>query len=589
MFQSFDATTTPEQGPPRLAALRAHMAREGLDAVLVPRADRFQGEYVAPCDARLEWLTGFTGSAGFAMVTRAQAALFVDGRYPVQARAQAAPEVAIVPWPKTELSEWLAKRLSSGRIGYDPWLHTIGAVGKLRKSLETNGLSLDAIPNPVDAIWPDRPAPPRAMAVPHPVEPAGERSSDKRAAVANALRDAGHRAAVITQPDSLCWLLDIRGGDIPRVPIVHAMGIVHDDGRVDLLADPAKFADLALNPAVTIRPEVEIAAALAALPGPVRLDPATCPMRIKELLGDTEIAEGSDPCALPKARKSEAELAGARAAHRRDGAAMCRFLAWLDRQIPGEFTEIDVVRALEMFRRETDALQDISFDTIAGAGPNGAIVHYRVTGETDRPVAPGLLLVDSGGQYLDGTTDITRTVAIGAPSAEAVPLFTSVLRGMIAISRARFPHGTAGRDLDPLARQHLRAGGHDFDHGTGHGVGAYLSVHEGPQRISRLSEVALEHGMILSNEPGYYREGAFGIRIENLLVVAPAEAEPGREFLGFETLTLAPIDRRLIDAGALARDERDWLDAYHARVAAEIGPVLTGEDADWLAEATRPL
>ena len=588
MFQSFDATTTPDQGPPRLAALRKHMADNGLDAVLVPRADRFQGEYVAPADARLEWLTGFTGSAGFAVVTPSECALFVDGRYTVQARAQAAAEIDVVPWPKTELQEWLAARSSLRVTAYDPWLHTVRQIETLSKSLTAHDIALRAVPNPVDAVWPDRPAPPDAPATSYPADRAGATSAEKRARIAEALRNAGHASAILTQPDSICWLLNIRGADIPRVPIVHCMAVIHDDGRVDLDVDPAKVGGLGPDPAIAVRP---MADAIAGLTGTVRIDPATCPWKIKEMLDDAQVrtAHAADPCALPKARKTVAELDGARAAHLRDGAALCRFLAWLDRQGPGAFTEIDAVRALEGFRRETNALRDISFDTIAGSGPNGAIVHYRVTEGTNRPVAPGLLLIDSGGQYLDGTTDVTRTVAIGEPPAEAIPLFTDVLRGMIAISRARFPVGTAGRDLDPLARQHLRAGGHDFDHGTGHGVGSYLSVHEGPQRLSALSEVPLEAGMILSNEPGYYRTGAFGIRLENLVVVTPAEAADGRDFLGFETLTLAPIDRRAIDAGALAPDERAWLDAYHARVATEVGPLLTGEDADWLARATRPL
>ena len=588
MFQSFDATTSPEQGPPRLAMLRKHMRDNGLDAVLVPRADRFQGEYVAPADARLEWLTGFTGSAGFAVVTPSECALFVDGRYTVQARAQAADEIDVVPWPKTDLHEWLAERSSLRVVAFDPWLHTVKQVEALAKALTDNDIGLRPVPNPVDAIWPDRPAPPDAPAVPYPADLAGSTSGEKRERIAQDLRNAGHRSAILTQPDSICWLLNIRGDDISRVPIVHCMAVIHGDGRVDLDVDPAKVAALGSDPAITVRPLEE---AIAALTGPVRIDPATCPRKIKEMLDDAEVetAHGDDPCALPKARKMPAELDGARAAHLRDGAALCRFLSWLDRQQPGAFTEIDAVRALEGFRRETNALRDISFDTIAGSGPNGAIVHYRVTEGTNRSVAPGLLLIDSGGQYLDGTTDVTRTAAIGNPPANAIPLFTDVLRGMIAVSRARFPKGTAGRDLDPLARQHLRAEGLDFDHGTGHGVGSYLSVHEGPQRISRLSEVPLQPGMILSNEPGYYRTGAFGIRIENLVVVTPAEAEEGRDLMGFETLTLAPIDRRLIDAAALARDERDWLDAYHARVAAEIGPLLTAADAEWLESATRPL
>ena len=592
MFQSFESTTTPEQGPPRLAALRELMAREGWDAVLVPRADAHQGEYVAPCDARLEWLTGFTGSAGFAVITREEAALFVDGRYTVQGRAQTAAEIAIVPWPKTRLHEWLADHVSGGVVAFDPWLHTVREIEGLEKALGPRNIAVRAVPNPVDAIWTDRPAPPGAKAVSYPADLAGKTAKEKREEVATDLREVGHHAAVITQPDSIAWLLNLRGADIPRVPVMQAFALIHEDARVDLFCDPAKVADLGPDPAITVHAWDALASALTFLSGPVRIDPVTCPWQVRTLLaeGEVEVAEGPDPCALPKARKTPAELEGTRAAHRRDGAAMCRFLAWLDAQAPVSLTEIGIVRALEGFRRETNALRDISFDTIAGAGPNGAIVHYRVTEATDRAVEPGLLLVDSGGQYEDGTTDITRTVLIGAPPLTDEPaLFTAVLRGMIAVSRACFPRGLAGRDLDALARQFLWSEGRDYDHGTGHGVGHYLSVHEGPQRISRVSEVPLEAGMILSNEPGYYREDAFGIRIENLIAVQPAEAEEGREFLGFETLTLVPIDRRLIDAGALSRGERDWLDAYHARVAAEIGPFLSGADRDWLMDATRPL
>ena len=592
MFQTFDATTTPDQGPPRLRALRDLMASEGWDAALVPRADAHQGEYVAPCDARLEWLTGFTGSAGFAVITRDEAALFVDGRYTVQGRAQTAPEFSIVPWPRTKLHEWLADRLSGGVLAFDPWLHTVREIEGLRKSLDKQNIEVRPVPNPVDAIWADRPAPPNAKAFPYPAELAGKTSGEKREEIASALRAAGHHTAVITQPDSIVWLLNIRGADIPRVPVMQAFALIHEDARADLFCDPAKVADLGPDPAIAVHEKDALTSALTFLSGPVRIDPATCPWQVKELLAEAEveIAEAPDPCALPKARKTDAELEGARNAHRRDAAAMCRFLAWLERQEPGGLTEIGVVTELERFRSETNQLRDISFDTIAGAGPNGAIVHYRVTRDTDRTVEPGLLLVDSGGQYEDGTTDITRTVLIGDPPlTDERALFTAVLRGMIAISRARFPKGLAGRDLDPLARQFLWSKGRDYDHGTGHGVGHYLSVHEGPQRISRVSEVPLESGMILSNEPGYYREGAFGIRIENLIVVQPAEAEEGRDFLGFETLTLVPIDRRLIDADALSRDEREWLDAYHARVAQEIGTLLSGADRDWLMDATRPL
>ena len=592
MFQTFESTTTPDQGPPRIALLREAMAREGWDAVLVPRADAHQGEYVAPRDARLEWLTGFTGSAGSAVVTKDEAALFVDGRYTVQGRAQVAEEISVVLSPKIKPKEWLADRLSGGVVAFDPWLHTVKEVQDLRKALKGKGIEVRPVANPVDAIWPDQPPAPDAKAVSYPAEFAGKTSIEKRQEVAGVLREAGHRAAVLTRPESIAWLLNIRGSDIPRVPVMQAFALVHDDARVDLFCDPAKVAELGPDPSISIHGKDALASALTLLGGPVRIDFATCPWRIRDLLaeGDVEAVDGMDPCALPKARKTAAELEGARAAHRRDAVAMCRFLAWLDRQEPGTFTEIDVVTALEGFRRETNQLRDISFDTIAGAGPNGAIVHYRVTRDTDRTVAPGLLLVDSGGQYDDGTTDVTRTMLIGDPAlADERNLFTAVLRGMIAISRVRFPQGVTGRDLDALARQFLWSEGRDYDHGTGHGVGHYLSVHEGPQGISRRSEVPLEPGMILSNEPGYYREGAFGIRIENLVAVQAAEAEDGRDFLGFETLTLVPIDRRLIDPTALSPEERDWIDAYHARIAKEIAPILPEPERDWLMDATRPL
>jgi Xaa-Pro aminopeptidase len=428
---------------------------------------------------------------------------------------------------------------------------------------------------------------------------AGESHGEKRTRIAEALRKAGQRAAVLTLPDSVAWLLNIRGTDIPRNPVPHVFAVLHDDARVTLFADPAKITDALrahLGPQVTIRPEGAFAPGLRSLVGPVRLDPGSAPLWAERQLEEAgiEVARADDPCLLPKARKNAAELAGTRAAHLRDGAAMVEFLAWLDAEAPGGgLTEIDVVKRLEGFRRATGKLRDISFDTIAGAGPHGAVVHYRVTEGSNRPVAPGeLLLIDSGGQYLDGTTDITRTVAVGpVPEAARLP-FTRVLKGMIAISRLRFPKGLAGRDLDALARYPLWLAGQDYDHGTGHGVGVYLCVHEGPQRLSRLSTVPLEPGMILSNEPGYYREGAFGIRIENLIAVREAPPLAGaddREMLAFETLTWAPIDRRLIDAGLLTAEERDWLNAYHAEVADRIGPDVSQAAREWLSQATAPI
>lgn len=603
MLQSFIAATNPDQGPPRLETLRRLIAAEGLDGFLVPRADAHQGEYVAARDERLAWLTGFTGSAGFALVLADHAAVFVDGRYRLQVRAQVAPCFTPVAWPETTAADWIRNHLAQGRIGFDPWLHTAEEIAKIEAALAGHPVSLQPCRNLVDAAWPDQPPPPSGQAWPHPLDLAGETSADKRARLAEVLRKAGQRSAVITLPDSLCWLLNIRGSDVPRNPVVHGFAILHDDARVTVFADAAKFGPETrhhMGEHVTLRPPQAFVPALHTLQGPVRVDRATAPVAISRELAEAqvEIRLADDPCRLPKARKTAAEIAGTRAAHLRDGAAVAEFLCWLDGQADlvatgAGLTEIAVVKALEGFRQATNQLHDLSFETICGAGPNGAIVHYRVTEATDRKVQPGsLLLVDSGAQYRDGTTDITRTVAIGTPPDDAASAFTAVLQGMIAISRARWPKGLSGRDLDALARYPLWLQGRDYDHGTGHGVGAFLSVHEGPQRLSRLSEVPLEPGMILSNEPGYYREGAFGIRIENLLVVQPWPALPGadpREMLAFETLTLAPIDRRLILSDRLSPSERDWLNAYHARVLAELGPLVSTSTRTWLAAACAAL
>jgi Xaa-Pro aminopeptidase len=591
MFQSFTAATRPEQGPPRLAALRALMVKEGLDAVLVPRADRHQGEYVAPADERLAWLTGFTGSAGFAIVTAKEAGVFTDGRYKLQVRSQVTPDFTPVDWPETKPGPWLRERLAEGGvIGFDPWLHTTDEIETLEKAVKGH-LALKPVANPIDRLWADRPAPPAEPARAHPIEFAGERSGEKRERLARTLRDEGQTAAILTLPDSICWLLNIRGSDIPRNPVVHAFAILHADARVSLFSDPAKFVAFGPDPAIDIHPWDAFESALKALDGPVRVDRKTAPYAVGQLL-DAEIAWADDPCILPKARKNEAELQGMREAHLTDAVAMVEFLAWLDAEAPrGGLTEIDAVKKLEGFRARSNAMQDISFDTISGAGPHGAIIHYRVTEETNRPIAPGeLYLVDSGAQYLNGTTDITRTIAVGEPPEGAKDAYTRVLQGMIALSTARFPKGVAGAHLDSLARQALWRAGLDYDHGTGHGVGAYLSVHEGPARISRISEVKLQPGMILSNEPGYYREGAFGIRIENLIVVREAEKlGDNRDQLDFETLTWVPLDRRLIDIAALAPWERDWLDRYHADVRERLSGRVSGSAQTWLDAATAPL
>ncbi|MEM6638102.1 MAG: aminopeptidase P family protein [Pseudomonadota bacterium] len=598
MFQSFENPSSPETGPPRLAALRAAMADADLAAFLVPRADAHMGEYVAPRDERLAWLTGFTGSAGFAAILKTEAGVFIDGRYRLQVRSQVdLDSFTPVDWPATKLGPWLAERLEPGEtLGFDPWLHTAAEVERLEAVLDPKEVALTPCENLIDRIWADQPAPPAGRARTHPIEFAGESSTDKRARLAGMLRDEGHDAAIITLPDSICWLLNIRGSDIARNPLLLAFAVLHADGAVTLFVDPAKLSEVTLDDGVTVRPGADFAAGLETLSGKVRVDKNTAPFAVAATLlsAGADVVWGQDPCILPKARKNVAEIAATRAAHLRDAAAMIEFLAWLDDTAPsGGLTEIDVVQSLEAFRRAGNALQDISFDTIAGAGPNGAVVHYRVNEDTNRPVNPGeLLLVDSGGQYLDGTTDITRTVPIGAPTDEHRRAFTRVLQGMIAISRARWPRGLAGRDLDALARAPLWMDGRDYDHGTGHGVGVFLNVHEGPQRLARISEVPLEPGMILSNEPGYYREGAFGIRIENLIVVEEAPALPGgddRDQLCFSTLTWVPIDRRLVAADLMSQAERDWLNAYHAEIPGLVADRLSPGAADWLEKACRPV
>jgi Xaa-Pro aminopeptidase len=567
-----------------------------LDGFVIPRADAHQGEYVSARDARLAWLTGFTGSAGFCVALRDVAGVFIDGRYRTQVKAQVADVYTPVPWPEISMGAWLREQLpQGGRVGFDPWLHTVDQIAQTEKALAGSGVELVQCANLVDAVWDDQPAPPMEPAKAHPIEFAGETHLDKRTRLAQTLVDAGERAAVITLPDSICWLLNIRGADIERNPVVHGFAILNADASVDLFSEPSKYETLQehLGDDIRLYPPSGFLIALAELEGPVRIDTSTVPQIVADTLGDNA-ASGAEPCALPKACKNAAEVEGAAQAHLRDGAAMVEMLCWMDAQAPGSLTETQVVRQLEETRRRDNALQDISFETIAGTGPNGAIMHYRVTEETDSTLEDGhLIVLDSGGQYLDGTTDITRTIAIGTPPLEAAQAFTRVLAGMIAMSRLRWPKGLAGAHIEAIGRMPLWLAGQDFDHGLGHGVGAYLSVHEGPQRLSRVSLVPLEPGMILSNEPGYYREGAFGIRLENLLVVQEAPALPSgdahREMLDWRTLAFAPIDRRLIIPEMLDPAARDWLNAYHSDVAAKIGPRVTPQAKAWLNIATAPI
>ena len=604
MFQTFDPPAGGADAAVRLAALRSELAGSGFDGMLVPRADAHQGEIVAPCDERLAWLTGFTGTAGMALVLPGRAALAVDGRYTLQAAGPVDTDaLEIVATHETAPEKWLAGAVAAGQvIGYDPWLHGQAEIARFETALEGAGAALRPVKaNPVDKLWRDRPAPPMGAVRLHPEEVAGESAASKRARLAAALSADDVAAAVLTLPDSIAWLLNIRGGDLVHVPVALGFAILHADGRVALFMAPDKVDGTvaeALGEEVEIAPPARFETALEALAGRrVRLDRRSCPVRVAHLLesAGAEPAWGEDSCLQPKARKTPAEIAGMRAAHLRDGAAMARFLHWVEgRAEAGETPdEIAVVEALEAFRRETGCLRDLSFDTICGSGPHGAIVHYRVNRETNRTLAPGeVLLVDSGGQYPDGTTDITRTVLVGPVPEEMRRPYTLVLKGMIAVARARWPEGLTGRDLDPLARAALWRAGLDYDHGTGHGVGAYLNVHEGPVALSRRSgTVALEPGMILSDEPGYYREGAFGIRIENLLAVTPAEVPEGgeRKMLGFETLTLCPIDTRPVAPDLLDAQEIAWLDAYHARVADALAPEVPEGVRDWLVRACAPL
>ena len=594
MFQTFDVQSVPEQGPPRLKALRELMADAGYDAYLVPRADAHQGEYVAPRDARLEWLTGFSGSAGFCAVLSDVAGVFIDGRYRVQVRAQVADDFTPVHWPETQLSDWLDETRPNGDVlAYDPWLHTVDQIKGLRRDLPS--WTLKPVANLIDQIWHDQPAAPTAPFTAQALEHAGEAHADKRARIAAKL---DQDAAILTLPDSIAWLLNIRGTDIARNPVPQAFAILHKSGQLDLFAGTGKTeAILAhLGSDVIVHPIEGFIDALKTLGGATLIDPRSCPDIVATTLRDAgcDVVGGDEPCILPKACKNQTEIDGAKAAHSRDAVAMVRFLAWLDDQDPETgLTEIDVVKALEGFRTQTNALRDISFETICGSGPNGAIVHYRVSEQTNRALASGeLLLVDSGGQYIDGTTDITRTMAIGSAGETERACYTRVLQGMIAISRIRFPKGVAGQHLDVLARAPLWLAGQDYDHGTGHGVGSYLSVHEGPQGIHRRSDVALQEGMILSNEPGYYREGAFGIRIENLIVVVDTPKMAGadaRDMLSFETLTYVPFDRRLIETALLSKAERDWIDRYHADTYARLADLLDQETRQWLSDACAPL
>ena len=588
----------------RLKALREELARRRLDGFVVPLTDEHMSEYVGAYAQRLAWLTGFEGSAGSAVVLPAEAAIFVDGRYTLQVREQVDGALwSYQSVPETSVAEWLKAHASEGaRIGYDPWLHSKGWVKAAREALAKNKAELVAVDtNPVDAIWPDRPLPSRARLIIHPDSLAGRNASDKRAAIADELKEKRADTVVLSALDSIAWAFNIRGQDVERTPVGLAYAAVNADGTADLFVDPEKVSDDVvshLGNAVRVRPRNAFPGWLSSQAGKAVLaDPDRAVAAIFDALESSgaSIIEARDPVVLPKAIKNPAEIAGHKAAQLRDGAALSRFLRWLSSEAPkGELTEMSAAERLHQFRRDTGELRDLSFDTISGAGPNGAVVHYRASEKTNRPIMQdSLYLVDSGGQYADGTTDVTRTIAIGQPTAEMRDRFTRVLKGHIALARAVFPKGTRGGQLDVLARQFLWEAGVDYAHGTGHGVGSYLSVHEGPQRIATVSgagDEPLAPGMIVSNEPGYYKAGEFGIRIENLVLVEPREiAGAEREMYGFETLTLAPIDRALIDTSMLDAAERGWVDRYHATVLARLGPLMSMDEHHWLSDVCAPL
>ncbi len=599
-----DGLETSPAPPERLAALRAELKRRGLDGFVVPRADEHQGEYVPRRSQRLAWLTGFSGSAGLAIVLADRAAIFVDGRYTLAIRTQVDLK-AFSPHqvPEQSPEAWITANLPrGGKLGFDPWLQTVDGYDRFARAAQRAGGEFVPVEqNPIDAVWRDRPPAPLAPVLPHPEEFAGESSASRRKRIADIVGARGADVALLTAPDSIAWLLNVRGGDVPRTPFPLGFALLHTDGHVDLYMDrrkiPARTVSW-LGNSVTLAPPDELGPALDMLGKMgkrVSIETSTAPYWAATRLqaAGAILTRDSDPVALPKACKNAVELEGIRVAHRRDGAAVSRFLGWLARESKsGRLREIEVSDRLQAMRQETGKLRDLSFDTISGAGPNGAVVHYHASKASERTLEPGsLYLVDSGGQYRDGTTDITRTVAIGVPTAEMRDRFTRVLKGHIALAMARFPTGTTGSQLDALARYALWQAGLDYDHGTGHGVGAYLSVHEGPQRISKVANnIALQPGMIVSNEPGYYKTGAYGIRIENLLAVKEAKIEGAdRRYLEFETLTLAPIDLDCVEPALLTEVETKWLNDYHKRVREMVAPQVDDDTRTWLEVATRAI
>jgi Xaa-Pro aminopeptidase len=603
LFQTFQSKSEGKAGPERLRKLRELLTSRKLDGYLVARADEHQNEYLPASEERLAWLSGFTGSAGFGIVLMDKAAVFSDGRYTEQLSQQidkSAFDACRMDVSETP-AEWLATHAKAGaRIGYDPRRHTSDGLHRFQTAAEKAGFHLiPSEPNAVDTVWAERPEAPMAAVVLHPAKLAGAASPKKIKELQAWLSKEKLEGLVVTDPTGIAWLFNIRGGDVQHMPLPIGYAILPSAGRPQLFLDGRKLSN-SVRAAIEDLADVAAPDVLGTALG--KLGAAKARLRFDRESASVGLVEqfreaggipdlGVNPIAIRKAVKNKAECEGARQAQIRDGAAMVEFLCWFDREAPkGKLTEIDVAVALEGFRRATGRLKEISFDTISAAGPNAALPHYRVSDGSNRKVSKGIFLIDSGGQYLDGTTDITRTIAVGKPTAEMMDRNTRVLKGMIAISLAVFPEGTSGAQLDSFARQSLWEAGLDFSHGTGHGVGSYLGVHEGPQRLAKHGTTALEAGMILSNEPGYYKAGHFGIRIENLVLVEP-RAIPGaeRKMLGFETLTLCPIDQRLIKTTLLTERERRWLNTYHAGVAKVLAPLVSPAAKSWLKAACRPL
>jgi Xaa-Pro aminopeptidase len=599
-FQSFADASSSEDSAARVAALRAELKRQNLDGYLLPRADAHQNEYVPKSAERLAWLTGFTGSAGFAVVLAKEAAIFIDGRYVIQVRHEIDGRIfKPIDIAETSPAQWLSAQGREGaRIGYDPWVHTSGQIERFAKAAEAKRIELVPLErNPIDALWTDRPPEPVGPVSLQPQRYAGETAAAKIKKLRGSLKGAD--AMLMSDPHAICWAFNIRGADVAHTPIALCFALLPKDGAPRLYIDDAKLdarTRASLEKLLSVQPPAALIDDLidAGKRGDaVLFDAATAPVKLIEALreagGKPRVAD--DPAALLKAVKNKAELAGARAAHIRDGAALTRFLAWFAEAAPkGGLTEITAAEALETFRRETGELRDISFPTISAFGEHAAIPHYRVTEKSNLKIGKGVYLVDSGAQYLDGTTDVTRTVVVGHASRQLKDHFTRVLKGHIAIARAVFPKGASGAQLDAFARRPLWEAGLDFDHGVGHGVGAYLSVHEGPQRISKLGTTPLQPGMILSNEPGYYRAGEYGIRLENLVIVETREiAGAERDMYGFETITLAPFDLNCVDARLMSAEEIAWLNAYHAHVRKTLSPLVDARTRRWLREATRAI